>query len=69
MSATVALWVLGPLTVFFALSLFVVFVGVRTRDLTFRSRMARPTPPIGRRALLVNVVVPAGESRSDSHAT
>lgn len=64
MSAMLALWVLGPLTLFIVLSLYVALMGLRTRDLEFRSRMARPTPPLGRRALLVNVVVPAGESRS-----
>lgn len=61
MSAMVALWVLGPAALFLALSSYVAFMGFRTKGLKFRSQMASPTPPLGRRALLVNVVVPAGE--------
>ena len=61
MNAMVALWVLGPSMVFLGLSLYLAFMGLRTRDTKFRSQMATPTPALGRRAPLVNVVVPAGE--------
>ncbi|TDC57301.1 hypothetical protein E1281_05325 [Actinomadura sp. KC345] len=61
MTAMVALWVLGPAALFLFLSLYVAFMGLHTRDLKFRSQMSKPTPARGRRALLVNVVVPAGE--------
>ncbi|WUH96984.1 hypothetical protein OHR68_25990 [Spirillospora sp. NBC_00431] len=61
MNTTVALWVLGPAALFLVLTLYVLFMGLRTKDLKFRTRMTAPTPALGRRALLVNVVVPAGE--------
>ncbi|GAA4228647.1 hypothetical protein GCM10022254_19170 [Actinomadura meridiana] len=62
MTAAIALWVLGPLALFLVLSIYVVFfMGLRTKGLKFRTRMTSPTPALGRRALLVNVVVPAGE--------
>lgn len=61
MTTTVALWVLGPAALFLTLPVYFLFMGLRTRDMKFRSQMTTPTPPLGRRALLVNVVVPAGE--------
>ncbi|WP_433477776.1 hypothetical protein ACQPZP_12405 [Spirillospora sp. CA-142024] len=59
MTAMVALWVLGPAALFLTLSLYVAFVGYRTKDLKFRSQMTTPTPAVGRRGRLVNVAVPA----------
>ncbi|MEO3827240.1 hypothetical protein [Actinomadura sp. B10D3] len=53
------LWILGPAALFLTLALYVALMGYRTRDLQFRSRMAAPTPAVGRRGPLVNVAVPA----------
>lgn len=55
----VALWIVGPAALFLTVSLYVALMGYRTRDLQFRSRMAAPTPAVGRRGPLVNVSVPA----------
>ncbi|MFI0368573.1 hypothetical protein ACH35V_11880 [Actinomadura sp. 1N219] len=61
MTAAVVLWVLGPAALFLFLTLYVLLMGLRTKDLRFRTRMNAPAPPLGRRALFVNVVLPAGE--------
>ncbi|SFN05812.1 MULTISPECIES: hypothetical protein [Actinomadura] len=55
----VALWIFGPAALFLTLALYVALMGYRTRDLQFRSRMAAPSPAVGRRGPLVNVSVPA----------
>jgi hypothetical protein len=60
----VALWIVGPAALFLTLSLYVALMGYRTRDLQFRSRMAAPTPAVGRRGPLVNVSVPADRTPS-----
>lgn len=53
----VYLWVLGPTLLFAVLALYVVFAGRFTRTVVFRTRTPARTPALGRRALLVNVVV------------
>ena len=65
----VALWVLVPTALFLVFVLHVLLMGVRTKNLRFASREARPRPPLGRIAPLVNVVVPAGEARSGPRTT
>ncbi|URM99815.1 hypothetical protein LUW76_38910 [Actinomadura madurae] len=58
-STLTLLWIFGPAALFLTLALYVALMGYRTRDLQFRSRMAAPTPAVGRRGALVNVAVPA----------
>ncbi|MBE1534670.1 hypothetical protein [Actinomadura algeriensis] len=53
----VYLWVLGPTLLFAALALYVVFAGRSTKYVVFRTRTPARTPALGRRALLVNVVL------------
>ncbi|TDD91439.1 hypothetical protein E1293_02330 [Actinomadura darangshiensis] len=59
MNSIVAFWIAAPAVLFLGLTAWVAFVGYRTRELQFRSRMGTPTPAIGRRGTLVNVAVPA----------
>ncbi|TYB43263.1 hypothetical protein [Actinomadura chibensis] len=60
---TLYLWILGPAALFLFLSLYVVLLGYRTRDLQFRSRMPTPTSAVGRRGALINVAVPTDRPR------
>ncbi|MCQ0019783.1 hypothetical protein [Actinomadura madurae] len=48
-STLTLLWIFGPAALFLTLALYVALMGYRTRDLQFRSRMAAPTPAVGRR--------------------
>ncbi|TDC62486.1 hypothetical protein E1200_25625 [Actinomadura sp. GC306] len=64
----VALWILVPTTLFLVFVSHVLLMGVRTRNLTFASREARPRPSLNRIAPLVNVVVAGREARSGPHA-
>ncbi|MFS2292769.1 MAG: hypothetical protein FWJ90_08680 [Actinomadura sp.] len=70
MSLAIAMWVLIPTALYLVFMRQVLLVGVRTKNIKFRSRDASSRPPTGRIGPLVNVTAgPSVESRSGPRAT